>query len=76
MPSERSRTDLAQMYAQIDSTIKAVFTENGGEKLPLWSVVESVRERTGRSAITIRKRLSELPFIDFEQHPTHPQKNI
>lgn len=74
MPSERSKVNITEMYAQIDSSIKAVFAKKSTDKLPLWSVVESVRERTGRSAITIRKRISELPFVDFEPHPTYPQR--
>lgn len=74
MPSERSKVNITEIYAQIDSSIKAVFTEKSTDKLPLWSVVEDVNQRTGRGIVTIRKRISELPYLDFEQHPTYPQR--
>jgi hypothetical protein len=74
MPSERSQVDIAGIYAQIDSTIKAIFVDKNTDKLPLWSVVENVREQTGRSALTIRKRISESPNLELEPHPTHPKR--
>lgn len=72
IPSERVRG--AEIDQRIDSAIKAVFADKKTDKLPLWSVVESVRERTNISTLTIRKKISELPYIDFEPHPTHPQR--
>lgn len=74
MPSERSQVDIAGIYTQIDATIKAIFVSKNTDKLPLWSVVENVREQTGRSALTIRKRISESPNLELEPHPTHPKR--
>lgn len=74
VPSDRRRVDRAEITYQIETAIKTIFESEKTDKLPLWSVIESVRERTGRSAITIRNRLSELPYLDIEPHPTHPQR--
>lgn len=73
-PLPFERLDSIEMDAQIDDAIKAVFTDKHLDKIPLWNVVEEVSKRTGRSVLTVRKRISELPYLDFEPHPTYPQR--
>lgn len=72
VPSERPNS--VEIYSQIDSALKSIFADKKTNKLPLWSVVKAVRQQTGRSAITIRNRISELANFDFEPHPTHPNR--
>lgn len=73
---ERSRISGDELDSEIDAAIKAVFADEKTDKLPLWSTIDKVRQRTGRAGQTIRKRMSELTYLDLEQHPTYPQRKL
>ncbi|MCL4530118.1 MAG: hypothetical protein M1282_11970, partial [Chloroflexi bacterium] len=73
-PIPFERVDITGMYAEIDSAIEDVFVDKKTDILPLWSVVKDVRERTGRSRLTIRKRVSASPCLKLEPHPTNPHR--
>lgn len=63
-----------EIDSQIDAAIKETFESQGTDLLPLSVVVNRVVEQTGRGHMTIRNRISELPFLDIEPHPTNPQR--
>jgi hypothetical protein len=70
-------TDRNDLEEQIDSAIKAVFADEKTDRLPLWSTVEKVREKTDRAALTtIRKRISRLAYLKIETLSTHPQRKL
>lgn len=76
-PYETQRNwDRKGLDEQIDMAIKAIFTDEKTDKLPLWSTVDKVRERTGRAGLTIRKRISQVTWLKIEQHPKHSQRKL
>lgn len=68
--------DRESLDEQIDVAIKAIFTEQQTDSLPLWSTVDKVREKTGRAGATIRNRISQVAWLKIEQHPKFSQRKL
>lgn len=73
---KRSRISSSELDSEIDAAIKSVFVDEKTDRLPLWLTVEKVKKKTGRAIVTIRKRMSEAPYLEIEPHPTHPNRRF